>query len=535
VAKSSEMLLTGGRFVDPAKGPKAIGTGLLARDGKIAFVGPDVQAKALASRAAERIDLAGGTAIPGLVDAHVHLKSLGEMPSRCDLAGTASREEALARLAAFAEERPRDACIRGRGYNLNQWDDPSYPTARQLDRAVPDRPCVVNSFDGHSAWANSAALAATGLDSRTADPPGGRIVRNSAGRPTGCVLEAAISLLDEAVPKPTDAEIDRALRSGVREMVSLGYTGVHVPLMGGGISATEVVDRLDRLYPGNTCPLRVRVFAAFEELGRVASVAAASDRSARVQLAGIKVFLDGALGSRTAWMSEPYRGSKDDCGMAVIDVPRLRRQIEAANKAHLPLICHAIGDRACHEALLAFARAGDRAVGNRIEHAQILRPEDIDLFAEAGVAASVQPAHIWTDWAASDRLLGSRRAGWSFPLRSLLAGGAVLAIGSDAPVVPADPRHSLHAAVSRTDAAGNPKGGWNVREAISPDQWAAASSWGAWRSIGQGARRGRLAAGMDCDLTVFREDFLAEGFSDYLGLHVEAVFVAGRPTLPARS
>ena len=532
MARTRETLFVGGRFVDPAIGYEPMAGALLARDGKIAYLGDEASARAQGGPDAEVIDLSGRTALPGWVDCHAHLKSVGAMMGLCDLSGTADKQEALDRLAEFALARPDEQWIRGRGYNLNAWVDPSYPTAADLDAAAGDRPCVVRSFDGHSSWVNSAALKLLGISRETPDPEGGRIIRDEAGNPAGVLLESAAWMFLQPFEAETPQKMDEDLRAGVEHMVTLGYTGAHCPDICGEGDPAVTLARFERLWPGNSCPLRVRIFAPFDCLERAAELSPAADSDDRVQIAGIKSFYDGSLGVRTAWMFEPYTGG-DDCGMRVMDPAELRRQIAQTNAAGLPLICHAIGDRACCEVLQAFNEAGDPQAGNRIEHAQIVRREDVGLFARAGVAASVQPGHLWTDWQPSDRLLGPGRAAASFAFRSMLDAGVTLGVGSDAPVVSADPRHSLHAAVTRTDGQGKPAGGWHIAQAISPRQWARAASSDAWRSIGQAAQRGKLAVGADCDLTIVREDFLAESFGDYLGLHVDAVVVGGRMTFSA--
>ena len=528
----NETLFVGGRFIDPEIGCEPLAEAVLSRGGKIAYLGDEESARAQAGAGAQVIDLCGRTVVPGWVDSHVHVQSVGAMMGICDLSGTVNKAEAVERLTEFAAKNPDAQWVRGRGYNLNAWGDPSYPTAADLDAAVADRPCAVRSFDGHSSWVNSAALKLLSIGKDTPDPEGGQIIRDGDGEATGMLLEGAAWKFLQPFEVETAEKMDADLRAGVEHMVGLGYTGAHWPDIGGEAGPASVLARFDRLWPADSCPLRIRIFTPFDCIERAAELAHAGAGDGRVQIAGIKSFYDGTLGVRTAWMFDPYTAG-DNCGMRVMELAELRRQIERANAAGLPLICHAIGDRACSEVLQAFVEAGDPQAGNRIEHAQIVRPEDVGLFERAGVAASVQPAHLWTDWQASDRLLGPERAGTSFVFRSMLDAGVTLAVGSDAPVVPADPRHSLHAAVTRTDGQGKPAGGWHTDQAMNPRQWARAASFDAWRSIGEVARTGKLAVGADCDLTIVREDILADSFSDYLGLHVDATVVGGRVTFSA--
>lgn len=267
MADSPETLFVGGRFIDPSKGSRPVGDALLERGGKIAFVGRAADAEPLAAPDIRRVELDGRTVVPGWVDAHVHLWWAGKFKGVCDLAGTKTRWEAIERIVSFGAEHPEAAWIQGRGYNLNAWKDPSYPTARELDAAVPHRPCLLRSFDGHSAWMNTAALAAGGLTRDTPDPKGGCILRHTDGNPSGCVLEGAISLVSKAIPPDTDAEIERAFRLAVDEMVELGFTGVHVPMSLSEHSPCETRTWLQKLYPDNSCPLRMRFFAPFKEDG----------------------------------------------------------------------------------------------------------------------------------------------------------------------------------------------------------------------------------------------------------------------------
>jgi len=523
----NETLFVGGRFIDPEIGCEPLAEAMLSRGGKIAYLGDEESARAQAGAGVQVIDLCGRTVVPGWVDSHVHVQSVGAMMGICDLSGTVNKAEAVERLTEFAAKNPDARWVRGRGYNLNAWSDSSYPTAADLDQAVSDRPCAVTSFDGHSGWVNSAALAAAGITRDTADPEGGRIVRDETGEPTGMLLESAAWKPLKPFQTDTPDKRDADLRAGVEHMSRLGFTAIHCPDMGGEEDPSAVLERYNRIWPGNSCPLRVRIFVPFDCLGRAEELAQDAGEQDRVRIAGIKVFYDGTFGVRTAWMFDPYVGS-DDCGMRVMDPSELRMRIERTNAAGLPLICHAIGDRACAEVLAALAEAGDPTAGNRIEHAEIVRSEDIELFTRAGAAASVQPAHLWTDWAPLDALLRPERAARAFPFRSMLEAGVTLAVGSDAPVVPADPRHSLHAAVTRTDESAKPDGGWHMEQAISARQWATASSSGAWRSMDASSSAGRLAVGADCDLTIVREDFLAQGFGDFLALHIDGAVTAGK-------
>lgn len=522
-----ETLFRNGRFLDPAEGSEPPGDALLARGGRIVHVGREVDCRAQAAPSAPRVDLDGRTVLPGFVDSHVHLRSLGESLRQCDLSGARSRREAVECLAAFAEAHGDAAWVRARGYRLNDWPDPSYPTARDLDEAVADRPCIAVAFDGHSVWLNSKACAAAGLTRGAGDPDGGVIVRDGTGRPTGYLLEAAAGIGHRAVPPDSEEQRVRLLRAAIDEMVRRGHTAAHAPLARGDWSPTETVGRVRAMFPGNRCPLRIRFFVPFDRLDEVASAVAGRDERQRVRLAGIKCFIDGSLGSRTAWMFEPFLDDGDNRGMCLQAPAELRRRVEGANAAGVPLICHAIGDRACAEALRAFLDGGNPQAGNRIEHAQHLRERDVGLFARAGVAASIQPAHLWADRGATDRLLGPRRAAWTYPFRSLLDAGATLAMGSDAPVVPPSLQASLHAAVTRTDADGVPAGGWHGEQRIAPRDWAVGATHAAWRSIGEGDRLGRLAPGMACDLCVLSRDVLAESCTDFLDWHVEATVVGG--------
>lgn len=527
MSEPTSVVFLNARFIDPSTEPILRGDAMLARDGRIVAVGQGRQVLSQAPQGAKRIDLHGCIAIPGLVDAHMHLEDFGRSMSECDLRGTRNRQEAVDRVRAWAQGHPELRCIRGGGYSINDWDDPRRPSAQDLDSAVRDRACVLNSMDGHGAWANTAAMRVAGVSELSSESPGGGIVRDESGRPTGYFLETAIGVIQAALPKADEREIDVGLGRGIEEMSRRGHTGAHIPANPDGIDLVGLLKRIDRLYPQNTCPLRLRFFAPFEMMDQVLEAKRRTAPADRVLAAGIKVYADGSLGSQTAWLSEPFLGGGSDTRTSTIEMRELRHRIEVANAAGLPLICHAIGDRACEEVLRTFCQADRRGVANRVEHAQIIRPETVAMLARAGVAASVQPAHLWTDWAALERLLGAQRAAWCFPLRQILDSGAILAIGSDAPVVPPDPAASLHAAVVRTDDRGQPHGGWHPEHRITPREWAVGSTRDAWQSIGED--RGRLVPAMDCDLTLLREDIFAPEFRGYLLMRAEGTVIAGQP------
>lgn len=493
--------------------------------------------EALAARypGARRLDFAGATLVPGLIDAHGHVANLGFAQLRVDLAGTRGKGDILERLRAFARDLPRGAWLTGRGWDQNDWPEAEFPTAADLDAAFPDRPVWLTRVDGHAGWANSAALRAVRRDlSGTWQPDGGRILRDAAGRPTGVFIDAAMDLMREAVPPVDDATAERALVLGMQAAVRHGLTGVHDM----GVPLADLA-RYRRLADRGAMPLRVYALADGdrEALATLCRDGLYAHPGGRLRMRGVKLYMDGALGSRGAALVEPYSDAPDNRGLLVVEPSALHGLVERARGCGVQLAIHAIGDRGNREVLDAYERALAGASGAalrwRIEHAQVLAPGDLPRLAKLGVIASIQPTHATSDMPWAEARVGPKRIVGAYAWRQLRDSGARLALGSDFPVESVDPRLGLHAATTRTDAAGQPAGGWRPEEKLTAFEALRGFTLDAAYAAFMEDEVGSLEAGKRADFVVLGEDPLAVEPERLRELDVRATYVDGRPVWAA--
>lgn len=441
--------------------------------------------------------------MPGLVDAHVHLTEWSLSRHQVDLAGTSTPGQAVRIAEAFSH--PERGWIRGRGWSGHEWGGQE-PHRGLLDQAFPDRPVALQSHDMHSLWVNSAALAAAGITPDTPDPAGGSIVRDDRGDPTGLLLENAAQLVSDRIPPPTVAEAMAAITAGQTELHRLGFTGVHSfpPIH---ISGPDTLSVLQQLHERGELGLRVLQHIALDSLETMIAAGVRSGFGSEwIRIGAVKMFLDGALGSRTAWMRTPYENSSST-GVSVMDRRTLRDVVMRAASAGIACTVHAIGDAAVELAFQELCPEDRRvpAMPHRIEHVQCCPPELFAKFAAARIVASVQPCHLMSDWGAADRHWGAR-ARHTYAFRSLLDGGATLAFGSDAPVEPIDPRRGLFAAVARRDDRHRPDGGWYASECIGAAEALRAFTRGPAIAAGTERLQGTIQPGAWADITAWTED-----------------------------
>jgi len=417
--------------------------------------------------------------------------------------------------------------VRGRGWNPHRWEGRE-PTRQLLDAALGDRPVALQSHDMHSLWVSSAALQAAGITAGTLDPEGGRIVRDARGEPTGLLLERAGELVTGVIPEPSEDDVVAAVRAAQGVLHALGLTGVH-SFPGIALPWPEPRVVLARLHREGDLRLRVLQHIRQELLETAITLGARSGAGgAWIRTGAVKLFLDGALGSRTAWLREPYVGSSST-GVSTLPEPEFRALVLRAAGAGIATAVHAIGDAAVALALdvLADPRAGGPLLPHRIEHLQCCPPERLGDAARAGIVCSVQPVHLITDWRAADRHWGPQRASHSYAFAGLAGTGAVLAFGSDAPVEPIDPRLGLFAAVQRQDLEGEPAGGWYPEQRL--DRRAALSGYTAGPAIAAGTtgETGVLAPGAFGDLVAWDRDPLTCAPRELLEMRAVATVVAG--------
>ena len=475
-----------------------------------------------------RLDVHGQTLWPGLIDAHGHVMELGRAALTVDLSDTRSLEEALGKVRAYAAANPQAKWIVGRGWNQVAWTLPRFPTAAELDRAVADRPAYLSRVDGHAGWANHAAIRAAGVTAATPDPAGGRIERGPARVPGGVFVDGAQALIERKIPPPTPAEAEAMMARALEIMASVGLTGVH----DAGIDPGTW--NLYRMF-GDEGRLTVRVTAmagGMEALDRIAPLRPTPWLYAdRLRLATVKLYADGALGSRGAWLKAPYSDDPANRGLRFHPDTVLKNWISRANFLGFQVAVHAIGDAANAQVLDAYAETraayGDK-YRNRIEHAQIVDPVDLPRFASLHVIASMQPTHATSDKAmAADRVGESRLAG-TYAWRTILGSGAHLAFGSDFPVEPPNPFFGLHAAVTRQDRNGAPPGGWRPQDAVSLREALAGFTTGAAYAGFAEDRVGRLAPGFWADFVLLDRDPFVVAPGDLCKIGVDETWLAGR-------
>jgi predicted amidohydrolase YtcJ len=487
-------------------GARVPGMGAVAiADGRILACGPLAPLEALAGPDTTRLDARGGTVTPALWDAHLHLLPWARARAELDLSGTASAEAACRRVADHLARHPGAGPVVGRGWDANDWVAP--PHRQVLDVLAPERPVLLHSHDFHAMWANGAALRAAGITRLTTDPPGGRIERDAGGEPSGVLRESAVRPLRALEERAAAATGDplALLAEAAAALHALGVTAVHDFERGEApFRLMEQFARGARSDPG--ARLRVVQCVGPEDLERVASLRLRSgDGDDAFRVGAVKLFADGTLGSRTAAMLEPYEGS-DASGIEVLTPDDLGAHIAAARAAGFAVAIHAIGDRACRNALDAFehaqARATPHAVSDRIEHAQLVSAADLPRFAALGVAASMQPLHCTSDALLARRHWGDRCRN-AYPWRALLESGAALAFGSDAPVEPPTAAAALSAACTRVTTAGDVFEG---SQCITLDQALTAHIEGGARLAGAWPRLGSLRAGSIADLVIWDRD-----------------------------
>src|SRR5210317_878649 len=415
---------------------------------------------------ATQIDGQGRTILPGLVDAHAHVAGLGFLETSLDLTGVESVENAVTAIAQYRKDKPHTRWITGRGWNQVLWPIKEFPTAAHIDAVVSDRPVWLRRIDGHAGWANSVALKQAGIDRDTPDPVGGKIIRDDNGDATGVLIDTAMELVSKHVPRPDKTSTRAAVRAAADVMLSEGITSVH----DAGIDVLEAEVYMAMADDGE---LDVRIYAmtagADDVLDAIGEpiVAYGNDR---LDIRSVKLYSDGALGSRGAAMIEPYSDDAENRGLAFWTQDELDAMVEKANGMGFQVGIHAIGDLGNQMSLNAFenAQGGKPSpLRNRIEHSQIVTLEDIPRFAELGIIASMQATHATSDMNMAEDRIGPQRILGGYAWRRMLEAGVTVANGSDFPVELSNPFHGLYAAVTRQGRDGEPEGGWYADQALT--------------------------------------------------------------------
>jgi len=525
-----DRLLVGGVVHLPA-GPAKVAVAI--HGGRIQALVPAAAEPLWRRHAREVVELGGAHVFAGFTESHAHLTGLGLALETVDLGGASSYEEVVNRLAAKARELPPGSWVQGRGWDQNLWPERAFPTHQALSAAIPDHPVLARRVDGHAVLVNRRAMELAGIDRTTPDPPGGQILRDPSGEPTGVLVDGAVALVEHVLPRPSKDDIARRQMAAAAKLASLGFTAIH----DAGTSAAEL-QVLRELAASGKLPIRVYVMLAGHDAALLAREFARGvqvDPDGLLTVRAVKLYADGALGSRGAWLSAPYADAPGHYGLEVTPLAKLAAVVEAAKQAGFQPCIHAIGDRAVHEVLNLYQRllGPGSPLRPRIEHAQVVAPEDVPRFASLGVIASVQPTHCTSDMPWAPARLGGERILWAYRWRSLLAAGAQLCLGSDAPVEHPDPRLGLWAATTRRSPQGVPPEGYNPQERLTPEEAVAGyTSWAAWAAFEE-AYRGRIAPGYLADLTIFDRDITQEG--EMLAARVLRTVVGGKDVYLAGS
>ena len=471
--------------------------------------GPDIEAE----------DLAGALVLPGFVDCHIHLVGYALALRRVDVAATQSVDDALAMIGDYVGGLRKGEWLRGRGWDKQHWGLDRFPDRALLDRVTPDNPAALSSRDGHLVWVNSAALAKLGLDRTGIEVAGGEVETDPAGRPTGIFKEKAAGLVLSRLDRPDPEGAGPAISDACRKLLSLGITGVHTS------ENAESSETLDHALAERMVGLHtVRML----EVGEPEDIEKASGLPG---VTHIKILIDGALGSQTASMLEPYCGQPENFGIVAVPKPRLRELVTRSVECGFSVAVHAIGDRANMEVLDVFEEVRGTDPGRhavlRVEHAQVLRPEDIARFGALGVVASVQPIHLVGDTTVAYKYWGARSR-YAYAFRSISDTGGTLAFGSDAPIEDPDPLKGIHAAVTRRNPLVPDATPWNPSECITVAEAIDAYSLGAALAAGTQGETGSIRPGMRADLTVLDRDIISGDPATLLDAKVILTVVNGR-------
>ncbi|HYD81861.1 MAG TPA: amidohydrolase family protein [Paucimonas sp.] len=524
-------------IIDNANGYTFTKTGKLLRfsslaigdDGKVIAVG---SAKVVAAKAprAEHVDAGGKTLLPGLIDAHGHVFGLGSGETELSLRAARSLEEAQRAIADYAQAHPRNAWIRGGEWNQAVWKLGRFPTALEIDAVVADRPVWLYRVDGHAAWANTKAMQLAGVTKDTPDPEGGRIERDAAGNPTGVFIDRAMQLVARIVPPYSEAENRAALDAALARLAEAGLTSVH----DAGVSAEQ--DTLFREYASRG-KLTSRVY------GMVRGVDAFFDRAAEsgplqsmandmYALRAVKLFADGALGSRGAALLAPYSDAPQTRGLLFKDDEAMLDMMEKAMRKGYQVNAHAIGDAGNRQILDGFEKLARRGLGrglrHRIEHAQVVALADIPRFARAGVLPSMQPIHATSDMNMAEDRVGDERIKGAYAWRTFLKQGSRIACGSDFPVESPNPFWGIHAAVTRQDAHDRPATGWYPEQAMMRAEALRCFTLDAAYAAHQEDVLGTLEPRKWADFIVIDRDLFTIPARDIHKIRVLQTWVAGR-------
>ena len=529
-SRPADLIVTNARIytVDDSR---PVVAAMAVRDGRIAFTGSAREAMALKGAATRVVDAGGRTVIPGMVDAHAHLLGLGQSLRSVPLYGARSYDEVIARVVARSKGVPAGQWIVGRGWDQNQWGDTRFPTHDALSRALPNHPVYLTRVDGHAGLANAAAMRAANVTAAMKDPSGGRIERTASGDASGVFIDNAKAFVERVIPRETREETRANIRAAIGESHRWGLVGLHDA---GESRAT--IDLMEEMAKAGEIPFRLYIMIG-DDSAAVAHYLARGPQSGlydnHLWIRSIKLYADGALGSRGAALLEPYSDDPNNKGLLLSAPAHIQDVAGRALRAGFQVNAHAIGDRGNRVVLDAYdAALRSNPVADhrfRVEHAQILNHDDIPRFAELGVIPSMQAVHQTSDMYWAGNRLGVGRLLGAYAWRSLLSTGIVVPNGSDFPVEAVNPLLSFHSAVARQDAENWPAGGWMAEQKMTREEALKSMTiWPAYAGF-QEATMGSLSPGKLADFVILDRDIMTVAERDILGTAVVATYIGGKP------
>ena len=518
------MLFIGGTVVaGPDQQPRK-NYAVYVENGVIRDVGPAADLQS-AHPAVNTIGVINGTILPGLTDAHGHLYGLGLSLSTVNLVNTKSFDEVLARVKERAASTPRGQWITGRGWDQNDWAVKEFPTAAQLDAAVSDHPVFLRRIDGHAAVVNSAALRAAGVTAVTKDPEGGRVIRDASGNPTGTFIDAAMDLVENQIPDPTPAQRKAAVLAAAQNIAAHGLTEMH----DAGIDAATIV-AVKELIDEKRFPIRVYAMLGDNDalLRTWFAQGPLNEYGGRLTVRSVKLYADGALGSRGAALLEPYSDDPGNVGLMIAKPEHIQDVARRGRAAGFQVNTHAIGDRGVRNVIESYASAGvvpaDRF---RVEHLQVIAPEDVSKLIAHGIIASMQPTHATSDMYWAEARLGPQRVKGAYAWRTILDARGRLALGSDFPVEEVNPFFGIYAAVTRQDQEGKPAGGWYPNQRLTLAEAIRGFTLDAAYAAFEEGSRGTIEVGKLADFTIVDGDLYATPKTELYQAKVWGTVVGG--------
>ncbi len=508
---------------------KPTANGFAVKDGKFLAVGGDL--KKHIGPNTKRVDAQGKAIIPGLIDAHVHLRSLGDMLETFDLRWVKTPAEVAQIVKAAADKLPPGEWVQGRNWDQTNWGG-VFPTADDLSKVVNDRPVYLRRVDGHAGWANRKALELAGITKATQDPPGGQIIRDAAGNPTGVLIDRAMGLVTRKIPGLTDAAVKRRLKLAVDASARLGLTGVH----DAGISIQER-NAFRELQSAGQLP--VRVYAMIGGTGELWQEyqKKGPEIGPYFTVRSVKLYADGALGSRGAALWQPYTDDKSTSGLMVTTEETLMGQIEEVAATAFQVCTHAIGDKANRVVLDAYAKVlkGKNDRRFRVEHSQVVSLPDFQKFVDNSVVASMQATHATSDMRWAEKRLGPDRIAGAYAWRKYLQMGIPLANGSDFPVEDPNPLWGFYATFTRQDHEGYPAGGWMPEQKLTREEALKSFTLTPAYAAFEEKQKGSITAGKLADFVMLEKDIMKIAPKEVLTTKITATYVGGREVYAAKN